>query len=116
MCQPENIRDAFPFIKKILASAFRTDVLYFAPPYQDIRKIDWGFRDMVWENVDFTPSFADSIASSDRLRMLVVRAIWIFIISSPLSPWGKNLILSLWGRFGTKNSFPPTAARRRGIM
>ncbi len=74
MCQPENIRDAFPFIKKILASAFRTDVLYFAPPYQDIRRIDWGFRDMVWENVDFTPSFADSIASSDRLRMLVVKS------------------------------------------
>lgn len=74
MIQSKNIRDAFPFIKKILVAAFRTDVVFFSYPYENIRKIDWGFRDMVWENVDFMPSFASAIASSEKLQMYVIKS------------------------------------------
>lgn len=74
MIQSKNIRDAFPFIKKILTAAFRADVIYFSHPYENIRKIDWGFRDMVWEDVDFTPSFASAIASSGKLQLYVIKS------------------------------------------
>lgn len=74
MCQSQNIRDAFPFIKRILSSAFRADVIWFSYPYENIRKIDWGFRDMVWENVDFLhPAFTRG-ASSGKLNMYIVKS------------------------------------------
>lgn len=74
MLPSKEIRDAFPFIQKILTSAFRADVIYFSYPYENIRKIDWGFREMVWENVDFTPDFASSISSSDKMQMFVIKS------------------------------------------
>lgn len=74
MFRSKHIRDAFPFIQKILSSAFHVDVIYFSHPYENIHKIDWGFRDMVWENVDFMPAFASAIASSWKLQMYVVKS------------------------------------------
>ena len=70
----ENMRDAFPFIQKILATAFRADTMYFSYPYQDIRKIDWGFRDMVWADINFTPDFAAEGTSSHQFHMYIIKS------------------------------------------
>lgn len=118
MCQPENIRDAFPFIKKMLASAFRTDVLYFSPPYQDIRRIDWGFRDMVWADMDFTPSSVGSIAPSDKLRMFVVKSNLDFYNIIAFVSLGEKPDFISVGPFRNKELFSPDSrqVQRNHVM
>lgn len=48
----KNVKEAFPFIQQMLADAFHVDSYYFSYPYQDLQKIDRGFREMIW--ADFT--------------------------------------------------------------
>lgn len=46
--QAQTVKDAFPFIRQMLADAYKIDAYYFSYPYQDLQKIDKGFREMVW--------------------------------------------------------------------
>lgn len=46
--QAQNVKDAFPFIRQMLTDAYKIDAYYFSYPYQDLQKIDKGFREMVW--------------------------------------------------------------------
>ncbi len=48
LTQARTVKDAFPFIHQILTDAFQIDTFYFSYPYQELHKIDKGFREMVW--------------------------------------------------------------------
>lgn len=107
MCQSQNISDAFPFIKRILSSAFRTDVIWFSYPYENIRRIDWGFRDMVWENVDFSHPSITSGISSQKLKMYIIRSSLDFYNIIAFVSTGEHPDFISVGPVRDKNSYSP---------
>lgn len=72
------MEEALPFIRQMLSDAFKTDVLLFHAPYEDLDSIDWGFRSMVWKDTNYSRRipFLDSIS---RYHLLVIRSSLDFV-------------------------------------
>lgn len=70
----ESIKDVFPFIQQTISDAYRTDTWLFSYPYQDVSKIDRGFRKMVWKRENYTAPLQQALQISDSYRMLVIQS------------------------------------------
>lgn len=72
----ESLTESFPFIRQILADACHIDACLFIPPYQDLDKIDRGFRRMIWK--------MDYVSSPLNQAMEHINGYRLFVIQSSL--------------------------------
>ncbi len=70
------IKEAFPFIRQIISDTFMTDAWYISAPYDDLKKVDRGFRQMLLQKNDIVDML-------DRAENMVKEP-HLFIIHSAL--------------------------------
>lgn len=72
------VHEAFPFIRQMLSDAFKTDTLLFGPPYENLDRIDRGFRSMVWKDSQYSRRILtlDTVSS---YHFLVIRSSLCFV-------------------------------------
>ena len=69
-----DINDDFPFIHKILKDGFKINSYYFSYPYDNLDKIDNGFRRMMWSTYNTpTPSLLFENHKSEY-KILIVKS------------------------------------------
>lgn len=61
-------------LQDVLMDAFRTEVLLFEYPYQDLARIDQGFRAMVWKDYDEESNRIKLSEQPDRYRLFVIKS------------------------------------------
>lgn len=103
-----HIQNDFPFIQKVLSSAFRADSMYFSFPYENLEKIDWGFRDMVWADVNFSPAFAVQ-ATDNQLHLYVIKSSLDFYNIVALATTGEHPDFISVGPVRDKTIYTPEA-------
>ena len=70
----QTIYDAFPFIRQVISDAYKTDAYLYTHPYQDMEKIDRGFRRMMWGKREMPPLFTEFISTPCEYQMAVVKS------------------------------------------
>ncbi len=70
----QNFREVFPFIRQVIQDAYRTETILYTHPYQDLRKIDRGFRNMIWGDVKRPELFTEFLAQEPCYRMAVLKS------------------------------------------
>ncbi|MGN1140722.1 MAG: hypothetical protein ACI4TF_05950, partial [Oliverpabstia sp.] len=69
-----TIQEAFPFIRQVITDAYKTDVFLHTYPYEDIEKIDRGFRRMMWGETKRPALFTEFLEKPDMYKMAVVKS------------------------------------------
>lgn len=78
MLQKIPIREGFPFIRQMLSDAFKTDALLYTSPYEELDRIDRGFRSMVWKDSQYSRRILD-LDTSSCFHLLVIRSSLCFL-------------------------------------
>ncbi|MGN0167306.1 MAG: helix-turn-helix domain-containing protein [Acetatifactor sp.] len=82
----QTIRDAFPFIRQVIADAYKTDVTLYTYPYEDFDKIDRGFRRMMWGDIERPALFVDFLSRPYEYRLAVTKSsLGFYNIFAPVS-------------------------------
>ncbi len=68
------IKEAFPFIRQILADTFRIDAWYHSAPYTDLDKIDRGFRRMIMPGKDLYSSLSHAGEMIRQQHIVVIKS------------------------------------------
>lgn len=91
--QAQTVKDAFPFIRQMLADAYKVDAFYFSFPYQELQKIDKGIRETVWTDFSNTADKRWKINEQtliDEYQLFVVESALGFYNLIALVTLGEN--------------------------
>lgn len=69
----QPISEVFPLINQLLHDAFKIDSFFFTDPYQDIDKVDRGFRKIVWDQYQ-VPQLNLYPDNKESYRLLIIKS------------------------------------------
>lgn len=68
------LQNGFRLLKTVLQEAFQTQAVLLVYPYEDIKKIDYGLRAMVWTDYNDRDTKVNLLEYPSRYRLLVVKS------------------------------------------
>lgn len=74
MIKNDLIMKCYELLQNVLLDGFNVPVIYFTPPYTDIKKIDLGIRATVWPNYNDRDTKISLSNLSSQYRILIIKS------------------------------------------
>ena len=68
------IKEAISFIRQILSDSFNIETHYFPSPYENLDKIDRGFRHLVWKQDNHTTPISNMAELAKGYHLLIIQS------------------------------------------